>query len=377
MNKRKFLIFTCLMLAVVVLSWGIDQAWAQPKDPKPKNKVMEKRLQQQALQAAAKAARARGVKPGVAGLTAYTAGTPLPGIEGPGGIPHYYGPYGNWAFSPLPQGPIGTLTIDAPGTGYVAGTSVPILDAYGTGSGAVVEIAFVNAAGGILSFTITTGGTDYSAPVVDLASVTLGSGAASTAYVTPAAGTGLPKFVDSLPGIPGVTSYNPTFVTWTAGTAYALGVVTNGSGYVQKVTTAGTSNGSAPTWNTTVGGPTSDNTITWTNMGPLGSNSLGQYIPAGVPTDCTFSSQVADCYSIALVEYSEKLSSNLPLTRLRGYVQIYPKGTISPPATSVDLTTLLGVRFSDGSTVYGYDKPHYLGPVLVAQGRVAGIANTL
>ena len=29
---------------------------------------------------------------------------PLPGIEGPGGVPHYFGPYANWAFSPLPKG---------------------------------------------------------------------------------------------------------------------------------------------------------------------------------------------------------------------------------------------------------------------------------
>jgi FtsP/CotA-like multicopper oxidase with cupredoxin domain len=381
MNKRKFLIFTCLMLAVVVLSWGIDQAWAQPKDPKPKNKVMEKRLQQQALQAAAKAARARGVKPGVAGLTAYTAATPLLGIEGPGGIPHYFGPYGNWAFSPLPQGPVAAVTLDVGGggTGYTADVTLNILDVYGTGSLATVKIATVDAAGAITSFGTLVGGSNYTAPFVDF-STAGGTGAAATATLNPATVTGgLPKFVDSLPGIPGVTSYNPAFVTWGATTEYALGVVTNGTGYVQGVTTAGTSNASFPTWETTIGGTTTDGGITWTNMGPLGSNNLGQYIPAGVPTDCTYSGQVADCYSIALVEYSEKLSSNLPATRLRGYVQVSTTGTIPLYYLKADGTpdTTKPIYYPNTTTqVMAVDKPHYLGPVLVAKGRVAGIPNT-
>ena len=39
-------------------------------------------------------------------VAAFTPAPPLPGIEGPGGVPHYFGPYGNWAFSPLPRGPV-------------------------------------------------------------------------------------------------------------------------------------------------------------------------------------------------------------------------------------------------------------------------------
>ncbi|MCJ7797960.1 MAG: hypothetical protein MUQ56_14575, partial [Thermoleophilia bacterium] len=110
---------------------------------------------------------------------------------------------------------------------------------------------------------------------------------------------------------------------------------------------------------------------------PNGSNNLGQYIPAGVPTDCAFSSQVADCYSIALVEYTEKMHTNLPATRLRGYVQL---STTAVPGKQVPLFNPDGskVFMPDGVTqAKGVDKPHYLGPVLVAKGRVAGIANTL
>ena len=55
---------------------------------------------------------------------------------------------------------------------------------------------------------------------------------------------------------------------------------------------------------------------------PAGANNLGQYIPVAVPEACTSSGQAADCYSIALVEYTEKMHSDLPATRLRGYVQL-------------------------------------------------------
>ena len=323
MNKCKLSFFIIALLAIAVFAWASSDAFAQTQKKVTRDDAAKYlgKVTPSELKAAAKAAKDRGLKPGVAGLAPLAAALPLGGTEGPGGIPHYYGPYGNWAFSPLPSGPIGTLTIDAPGTGYVAGTNVPILDAYGTGIGAVVSIATVDATGGITGLTITSGGTGYSAPIVDLASVTPGSAAASTAYVTPDAGTGLPKFVDKLPGLglPG-------------------GLPLPG--------------------------------------GPDPKNALGQYIPVGVPESCTYSGQAADCYSIALVEYSEKLSSNLPNpTKLRGYVQVYPRGTTTQPTGSVDLTTLLGVKFPDNSTVYGYDNPHYLGPVLVAQGRVVGMTS--
>ena len=57
--------------------------------------------------------------------------------------------------------------------------------------------------------------------------------------------------------------------------------------------------------------------------GPDPKNALGQYIPVGVPA-CTYSGQAADCYSIALVEYSEKLSSNLPPDEAQGLRAVDP-----------------------------------------------------
>jgi len=194
---------------------------------------------------------------------------------------------------------------------------VPILDAYGTGTGASVAIASVDTAGGITSFTIT-GGTNYSAPIVDFTAATTegGSGAASTAYVTPDPGTGLPKFVDKLPQL----------------------------------------------------GPAGANNVTQAH----GDN---QYIPVGIAEPCSYSGQAADCYSIAVVEYSEKLSSNLPPTRQRAYVQLETPGLLT--YMGAQNPPLVSKHVSVGGGKFAIDNPHYLGPVLVAQGRVAGIANTL
>ena len=100
-----------------------------------------------------------------------------------------------------------------------------------------------------------------------------------------------------------------------------------------------------------------------------GINNLGQYIPvaqpmgastpAGVPTD-------GDYYEIALVDYQEKMHTDLQPTTLRGYVQIYPPGS-TVPATAVALNHLNGTPILyGGQQVYGYDKPHYLGPTIVA-----------
>lgn len=62
-------------------------------------------------------------------------------------------------------------------------------------------------------------------------------------------------------------------VTWAASTAYVLGDRRLSTGTVPargihfEVTTAGTSAGTEPAWNTTVGGTTSDGTVTWTTRG--------------------------------------------------------------------------------------------------------------
>jgi FtsP/CotA-like multicopper oxidase with cupredoxin domain len=74
-------------------------------------------------------------------------------------------------------------------------------------------------------------------------------------------------------------------------------------------------------------------------LGPSGANNLGQFIPVA-QAESTYPG--ADYYIIKLVEYSEKMHSDLPPTKLRGYMQVASNGaTISPPS--------------------------YLGPLIIAQ----------
>ena len=57
--------------------------------------------------------------------------------------------------------------------------------------------------------------------------------------------------------------------TWAASTAYTVGDTirpTTPNSRVFKCTTAGTSGGTEPTWNTTVSGTTNDNTVVWTTF---------------------------------------------------------------------------------------------------------------
>ncbi len=201
-------------------------------------------------QAAAASYRAAGFKPGAAaGLAA-----DIPGL------PHYFGPYANYANSPMPKGSIGSVTVDAPGSGYSA-PAVEILDVYGTGSGATASATL--AGGAISSITVLTPGSGYTAPIVSITDAT-GTGAAATAVLQLAEGPydplvtgGIRKFIDSVPGLT-----------------------------------------------------------------PAGASTLGaeHYIQIGVPDTTTFSG--CDYYEIELVEYDFQLHRDLPPTRLRGYRQV-------------------------------------------------------
>jgi FtsP/CotA-like multicopper oxidase with cupredoxin domain len=290
---------------------GASEPAAQQK---PKNQVTDRRQTNKAIQAAAKAARARGVLPGVAGLAGTALAGPsitaLPTYADPGGIPHYFGPYGNWAFSPLPTGNLNaTITVDAGGTGYTAPV-ITITDAYDA-TKLDSAAATLGVGGAIATITLSTAGTGYSAPVVTITDAT-GTGAAASATLNVATVSGgLLKFQDKLP-----------------------------------------------------------------TLGPGGANNIiqahgkGQYIPIAAAEPCTFSGQAADCYTIALVQYKEQMHSNLPATTLRGYVQLSTAGTITllnPDGTAIPMPA--GMK--------AVDNPHYLGPIIVASGRVLGIPNTL
>lgn len=55
-------------------------------------------------------------------------------------------------------------------------------------------------------------------------------------------------------------------------------------------------------------------------LGPGGANNLGQYIPIATPDTTTFPG--SDYYELGLKDYTKKMHTDLPATKLRGYFQI-------------------------------------------------------
>ena len=108
-------------------------------------------------------------------------------------------------------------------------------------------------------------------------------------------------------------------------------------------------------------------------LGPANKNLLGQYIPLAVPDTTSYPANAAtgakasDYYEIAVVEYMEKMHSDLPATKNRGYVQI---DTDKIPGTGLPLFQADGITpiYYPGTTtqVRVVDNPHYLGPAIVS-----------
>ena len=129
--------------------------------------------------AAAKRAKELGVRSGIAEL----------GVQDtrPGGVPHYFGPYGNWAFSPLPRGPIATVTAMSPGSGYTAPV-VTIGDAYLPATAfTAANVSAILGGGVIAGLTIDLSGSGYNNPLVSITDPT-GTGADVSVSINPATG---------------------------------------------------------------------------------------------------------------------------------------------------------------------------------------------
>ncbi len=299
---------------------GQGKGKGQAKPGKPtKDQVFVAKFQKVApseQKAASKRLADLGMKAGAAGLTdivAADAFAPLPGMEGPGGVPHYFGPYGNWAFSPMPSfGLLPDVTIVAGGTGYSANPTVTITDVYGTGVAAAA--ATVDANGVITGITVAPGSSGFHVPFVTISDPT-GTGAEATAELdlTTLAG-GIPKFTDPLPGL-------------------------------------------------------------WDPRG--GGTPPAKAIPLGVPDVVTYPG--SDYYEIGLQEYEESFHSTLPPTRLRGYVQLN-NGTNLYDSVSNPTGCVTAAPIPAGShectaadNTIAPAPIRYLGPVIVAHGRVHGI----
>jgi FtsP/CotA-like multicopper oxidase with cupredoxin domain len=120
----------------------------------------------------------------------------------PGGVPHYFGPYANWANSPMPRGAIINIAVTDGGSGYaLPNVTVNVTDAYNnTGVTSAVAVATVGAGGTITNITVTNGGSGYTAPIVTITGANTTPASATASIGGPLAG-GIRKFVDSLPGL--------------------------------------------------------------------------------------------------------------------------------------------------------------------------------
>ena len=108
--------------------------------------------------------------------------------------------------------------------------------------------------------------------------------------LSPLAGDTSGRIYFSGNGAPQMTDYadaTDIYPAWIASNVYALNATLTTAypnSYLQKVTTAGTSGATVPTWNNTLGGTTTDGTVVWTNQGyvapPILTYTLGVPMPA-------------------------------------------------------------------------------------------------
>ncbi len=114
--------------------------------------------------------------------------------------------------------------------------------------------------------------------------------------------------------------------TWTASRAYALDdrvSPTTADGRLYKCTTAGTSAGSEPTWNTTVAGTTSDGSVTWTTyLATLWSGTVDSVTDRKQFADSTLNDAATadDYFKYGLLTWTVGLNAGLQ-SEIKSYTQ--------------------------------------------------------
>ncbi len=352
MHKRTFVI---IMLVIAALTLVVGPAVAQNK---PDAAGLQGKLRGTTAADRKAAANRAALANALAGTTAMAA------MAMPGGMPDYFGMTPNWALSPQALVDIAVSITDATGmmgagyatVGGVKGISLlsggtgysanPRIFIQGGGYGAKASAVVVG--GVIVAINLTSPGQLYTTaiPAVIITDVT-GTGAVATATAAPGAVTSIAVVSGGMgySAAPVVTiTGNGTGATASA-TVSATGVITGfsvltpGSGYGLKTDIAGKVIGIRKFVDTLPG------------LGVAGANNLGQYIPVAVADTTSFPG--SDYYEIGLVQYTQKLHSDLPPTTLRGYVQL------NDPANPA-------VKDANGNVI-SWPQPHYLGPLIVAQ----------
>jgi FtsP/CotA-like multicopper oxidase with cupredoxin domain len=283
-------------------------------------------------------------------------------------------------------GAITAINVTNGGSGYTTAT----VSVTGDGAGATADAVLDTTSGPITALTLTNGGSGYSTASVVI-SDPAGTGADATATVTSGiisainvtnGGSGYTTATISITG-DGAGAAADAVVDTTTGPISSITLTNGGSGYtsapsVSFVDGGGTGTGAAATAG--ISGSVASVTLvsggsgyilpgirkfvdTLPGLGPGGANNLGQYIPIA-EADVT-SYPGSDYYEIAVVEYAEKMHSDLPPTKMRGYVQL---STSVVPGAQVPLFNLDGspILLPNGSQALAVDSPHYLGPLISA-----------
>ena len=272
----------------------------------------------------------------------------MPAGMDPGGIPHYFGPYPNYANSPIPT----TTTIGNSLTGTrntptenitnvsVVNTHAPlpngILTEFQTynqpGSGPNMFHAYVLRPTGIpnqynvvfdsglLTVPALPAGNTGRVEKFPVGPIPVQAGDLIAHY-----GQGIPLDIGLGAGVDVV--FHPANTTPTIGTT--IDVIAGDATFpLCDITLCSDRTYSIAA--TVISGGIRKFVDSLPGLGPANANSLGQYIPVAVPDTCTYSGQVADCYEIELREFSEKMHPDLPPTRLRGYVQVKNGQDVAP-----------------------------------------------
>jgi hypothetical protein len=267
-----------LGLALLIALSGVNSGDAQTVRGKIKSKQPPARrmthAERQAAAARAKKARAAGkLKIGVPvpdkSTKASSALAASTVTAATGGTPDYFGGSPNWAISPLPTGSV-SAQLASGGGGYTIPPVVTISDAYNTGGGAAATAVVTG--GAVTGITITNAGSGYTAPIITIA----------------------PPLCAPLG-------------TSTCDQAQATAILTNLTGGMRKFVDR------------------------LPGLGAANANVIGQYMPVAVPDTTRYPG--SDYYEIELVQYRERMHSDLPPvvgtfpnqtsggTLLRGYRQ--------------------------------------------------------
>ncbi|MDJ0378318.1 Ig-like domain-containing protein [Cryobacterium sp. PH31-L1] len=291
----------------------------------------------------------------------------------------------------------GVITsIDVNETGY--GFTSPVVTLTGGNPTAGAE-AHAQASGTVDNLKLTDGGKGYQAqPLVNISKPDLAGGEQATGSATMDS-NGVVTAVEIANAGSGYTSAPTVTLTDASKTApdqeakvdatigvTRIDVTDGGAGYDSAPTvtiadSVGTADkGASATAKVAVKGSVTDIVVTTPGAGYLtpgikkfvdtlpgegeaNANDLGQYIPVAVPDTTTYPG--TDYYEIAVVQYRMKFHRDLPATLLRGYVQL---STGVVPGKKVALANAnLDPTLPDSPISFtGVDKPHYLGPTIIA-----------